>query len=230
MTSERNDPTHAGFTPPSSPTVQLSCNELEVLCLKAARGAGLSWGLAEEAGFAIRWLFSRGIDGAGVLLSHLDEFARISSKVDFRDGAFRANEKGSVCPIAVGAAISDFASDGRCDFHAEKVRRPILILPFLHGIAAASGGTQALIWVGGRVTVSAGGEVSGEVTILSVEDEADVAIAPVTVTAEQQSSKCGYSRPTKDVLTRLNTYAMLTTVPASASSRADAGSAGSDND
>ena len=32
--------------------VILSQNETESLCMKAARGAGFSWGLAEEAGIA----------------------------------------------------------------------------------------------------------------------------------------------------------------------------------
>lgn len=34
----------------------LSRNETESLCMKAARGAGFSWGMAEEAGFATGWL------------------------------------------------------------------------------------------------------------------------------------------------------------------------------
>ena len=34
-----------------------SLNEIESLCKKAARGAGMSWGLAEEAGKAAKWLF-----------------------------------------------------------------------------------------------------------------------------------------------------------------------------
>ncbi|MEF9603350.1 DUF3726 domain-containing protein, partial [Paracoccus sp. PXZ] len=46
----------------------LSRNETEALCLKAARGAGMSWGLAEEAAFAAGWLGAHGIDGAGALL------------------------------------------------------------------------------------------------------------------------------------------------------------------
>ena len=32
--------------------IRLSRNETEALCQKAARGAGMPWGLAEEAGFA----------------------------------------------------------------------------------------------------------------------------------------------------------------------------------
>jgi len=39
-----------------------SLNEIEAQLRKAARGAGLSWGLAEEAGKAGRWLAMHGID------------------------------------------------------------------------------------------------------------------------------------------------------------------------
>ena len=32
-----------------------SLGEVEALARKAARGGGYSWGMAEEAGFAVRW-------------------------------------------------------------------------------------------------------------------------------------------------------------------------------
>ena len=38
-----------------------SLNEYEALALRAARGAGLSWGLAEEAGKAVKILSSLGL-------------------------------------------------------------------------------------------------------------------------------------------------------------------------
>ena len=44
-----------------------SLNEIETLSRKAARGAGLSWGLAEEAGKATRWLAAAGLPGPQVL-------------------------------------------------------------------------------------------------------------------------------------------------------------------
>ncbi|SIR24374.1 Protein of unknown function [Rhizobium sp. RU20A] len=50
-------------------TIQLSYNEVQSLALKAARGAGLPQGIAEEIGTAVVWLSSRGVDA----LSHLVE-------------------------------------------------------------------------------------------------------------------------------------------------------------
>ncbi|MFV0473400.1 MAG: DUF3726 domain-containing protein, partial [Pikeienuella sp.] len=40
--------------------IELSLNEVETLTLKAARGAGLSWGEAEDAALATRWLARHG--------------------------------------------------------------------------------------------------------------------------------------------------------------------------
>ncbi|WP_428413711.1 DUF3726 domain-containing protein [Pararhizobium sp.] len=44
-------------------TVELSLNEVEMTTRKAALGAGLTLGVAEEIGRAARWLSARGYDG-----------------------------------------------------------------------------------------------------------------------------------------------------------------------
>ena len=49
-----------------------SLNEYEALALRAARGAGLSWGLAEEAGKAVKILSSLGLESAQILLEALE--------------------------------------------------------------------------------------------------------------------------------------------------------------
>ena len=45
----------------------VSLNEIESLALKAARGAGMSWGLAEEAAVAASWLAARSLPWAETL-------------------------------------------------------------------------------------------------------------------------------------------------------------------
>jgi hypothetical protein len=47
--------------------VFLSLNEIETTVLKAARGAGYGWGLAEEAGAAARWLAQHDLPWAATL-------------------------------------------------------------------------------------------------------------------------------------------------------------------
>ena len=229
MNPEWNDPTRAGFKPPTTGAVQLSHNEVEALCLKAARGAGLSWGLAEEAGLAARWLYWRGIDGPGALLAHLDQVGERSSPIVLVDGELRAEDEGLLCPIAVGVALSDFAATGRDCVRAERVDRPLLVLPFVHQIARASDGPVALNWPGGRVSVSEVGEIAGDLAALAAADTAEVAIAQVADAFQPAADPNGVAATATDTLTRLDAYAMLTTVPASAASRTDAGSADGDN-
>ena len=49
-----------------------SLNEYEALAFKAARGAGLAWGIAEEAGKAVRTLSSLGLESASILRECLE--------------------------------------------------------------------------------------------------------------------------------------------------------------
>ncbi|MFV0475354.1 MAG: DUF3726 domain-containing protein [Pikeienuella sp.] len=51
--------------------IELSLNEVETLTLKAARGAGLEWGEAEDAALAARWLARHGFDWSALLEADL---------------------------------------------------------------------------------------------------------------------------------------------------------------
>ena len=48
-----------------------SLSETAALATKAARGAGMPWGLADETGFAVSWLHARGIAGLSALCRYL---------------------------------------------------------------------------------------------------------------------------------------------------------------
>ena len=48
-----------------------SLGETGALALKAARGAGMTWGLAEEASEAVVWLQARGLPGVSALCRYL---------------------------------------------------------------------------------------------------------------------------------------------------------------
>lgn len=52
--------------------MKVSLNQIEQTARKAARGAGLAWGLADEVGRAMRWLHTYGLNGATLLAAHLD--------------------------------------------------------------------------------------------------------------------------------------------------------------
>ena len=136
-----------------------SLNEIETLSRKAARGAGLSWGLAEEAGKAARWLAAAGLPGPQVL-------ADLLTRNDGRDyetlcpheeheGSWIARG-GTLCPLISGAALSD---------HAERLAQggalslgrtasPMLLLPYLDAAARLSGRDITVSW--DDVTVTCG--------------------------------------------------------------------------
>lgn len=120
-----------------------SLGEIESLARRAARGAGMSWGLAEEAGQAIAWLCAHGLPGA-------EDLARLLQKQSDRDEAkahpipdtdiWRARS-GALCPIATGATLSDRASEisNKTTLRLMRCEAPVLLLPFLASIAQRTG-------------------------------------------------------------------------------------------
>lgn len=111
-----------------------SLNEIEALAKRAARGAGLSWGMSEEAAKATRWLASHGLPAAGVLadtLKQTDLIDRRDVAPMSLDGVWGASN-GVLCPLASGAALNDCA--GRLaeeqDIRMAQVSHPLLVVPF----------------------------------------------------------------------------------------------------
>ena len=105
----------------------LTLYEAEALARSAARGARLPWGMAEEAGRAVRALEVAGLPGLDAL-------------------ALRLTFAGP-CPLALGCAISDGAAPPQ----EADLAAPILLLPFLPdgtglrwegGEAASAGGLR----------------------------------------------------------------------------------------
>ena len=79
-----------------------SLNEIDGLARKAARGAGLEWGLTEEAGKAVRWLCAASLPGADCLALHLqgidtEDYNSICPQIG--DAAFWEAEGGLLCPL-----------------------------------------------------------------------------------------------------------------------------------
>lgn len=96
-----------------------SVGESGALALKAARGAGMAWGLAEEAGFAVRWLQQRGVPGVEAMARYLAHC--------------ETNMNDAKCPIATGTSISDMAVAPPASLGL--VREPLLLIPFIAAIA-----------------------------------------------------------------------------------------------
>jgi hypothetical protein len=92
----------------------------------------MSWGLADETGFAVSWMQARGMPGLAALCRYLR----------WRDSGNLTQWPNSIfgdscyCPISVGTAYLDGALPAAITI--ETIREPMLILPFI----AKRSGTQ----------------------------------------------------------------------------------------
>jgi hypothetical protein len=138
----------------------LSLNEVEATGRKAARGAGQSWGLAEEAGRAARWLAEWGLPGPSALarvLTALDGAERADHAPQFSRGVWMA-DPGPLSPLAVGAALWDRAGCGLSQpVYLGPCLWPILLLPYAAWIARARGCAISVSWLGMDAVAGRGG-------------------------------------------------------------------------
>ncbi len=239
MTTEPdNDPTRSGSSLPDRTTgrLRLSLSEIEALSSKAARGAGMSWGLAEEAGFAVRWLAERGFDGPALLLAHLDRlpalhWRQVSPVISGRHWSATGRE--ALCPVAVGATLCDFAGQPEGPTQGAiaiaSVSSPGLVLPFVAAIAQRFGAALRVEWTGCAVILAGKGILSITGThALSDTTGRGLRITPCA--SRESDWTCGAQIQTElTVLRRLDAYAHRTYVPASEQSRRGAGAGGSDS-
>jgi hypothetical protein len=232
MFMEPHDPTRTGSPVPASRSgkVVMSRNEIDALCVKAARGAGMDWGMAEEAGHAVGWLARRGLDATAQFAAHLSEiegsaWADICPEV--AAGVWRARPGRKLCPIAFGATFSDCAgfdggplAEGR--LVAGPVGHPLLVLPFLSAAADMMGHGISVSWESGQVTLDANGALGGDLLELC-----RVRNATLTIERHQNTVSAPMTGDLAEVdlatIAALDRFAMKTTVPQSESSRAGAG-------
>ena len=239
MTDTAGDQTRGDSTAffSGNQSAQMSHNEVSALCMKAARGAGMSWGMAEEAGFAAGWLTARGIDGPGQLLAHLTAaqgraWGDLCPQV--APGVWGAADGQAICPVVLGATLSDHATlpngltaapitTGPVDF-------PLLVCPFLCAIASAAGGVVVAEWDGGSVEIDGQGAISAQ-NLLALDGRTGVVL---TLSLRSGSTPQHALAPSPAIAAKtieaLNAFALRTTVPASDASRAGAGATTSDND
>ncbi|SLN42512.1 hypothetical protein TRL7639_02183 [Falsiruegeria litorea R37] len=106
-----------------------SLNEVEVTAKRATRGAGFTWGLAEDTAKAIRWLCAHDLDGVGFLAGLLEQSDRDVHAPVSLDGDWVG--KGALCPLRTGCLLSDSAHLlSRQPIVIQHVAVPALVLPF----------------------------------------------------------------------------------------------------
>ena len=206
-----------------------SLGEIGALATKAARGSGMDWGLADEAGYAVKWLQRRQLPGVAALCRYLS-WRQAGEITLWPDDTAR---DGHYCPIATGAAYGDGVFGDEVQF--ARVRTPLLLVPF---IALRAANSPVCLSMGNAifaVTRDKFGFSKNDTAILmdasacqicaASHDElpemitiANAAISRVPVTA----SAC---------ITVLNSFAKNTYAPATEASRlAGAGAGLNDND
>ena len=109
-----------------------SLGEIGALATKAARGSGMDWGLADEAGYAVKWLQRRQLPGVAALCRYLSW--RQAGEITIWPDDTACN--GHYCPIATGAAYGDGVFGDEVQFI--RVRTPLLLIPFIALRAANS--------------------------------------------------------------------------------------------
>jgi len=213
-----------------------SLNEIEVMGKRAARGAGLSWGLAEETGKAGRWLAERGFPGPKILaelLTRNDGKDYVDLAPVSLDAPWQA-PAGRLCPLISGAVMCDIAAeiaDGRV-VELGAIAYPILLAPYAAAISRLTGSAIELSW--GNVTL-----IFGHDTLSVSGDEADLlhrmaeAVQCRACESTENNHRALTAKKSGDAETwsRLSKFAHRTYAPATEASRlAGAGAGLTDND
>ncbi|MBE1282719.1 MAG: DUF3726 domain-containing protein [Rhodobacteraceae bacterium] len=213
-----------------------SLNEIEAMGKRAARGAGLSWGLAEEAAKGTRWLSAFGFPGTEMLAELLklnDQVPPIDvSPVSLSADIWHAPAR-RMSPLIAGASLSDCAVRlyERGSITMKNVSLPLLAVPFMGGAALRLGVPVAAEWDGARVATD--GKhlcVQGDAAALEAKHaERLVFSAPAEMTGQNEAvMRAEVSGGSWDTL---NQFAHRTFAPATEESRLRGAGAGlSDND
>lgn len=141
-----------------------SLNEVEGLARKATRGAGASWGMAEEAGKCVRWLMAAGLPGAdhlAAVLQRNDGAPYGTLRPQTTTGTWAA-EDGPLCPLITGAALCDHATEimAHRAITLGATSHPVLLLPFAAGVADITQGGIAITWPGTAAILAPGGVIA----------------------------------------------------------------------
>jgi len=209
--------------------MSFALNEVEVTAKKATRGAAYTWGLAEEAAKATRWLCAQGLDGCAILTGLLHKTDRATDMAPTSlDGDWQA-PSGQLCSLIAGAALSDCAYRlPQGDIRMQNVIAPKMLLPFAAAAARRLGQSVTLAWDGVTVTTDGTGLATTDVP---ASDSADTVI--VQLGGDLGQAVLHHTRSTPDAgdWAYLNELAGRTYAPATEESRfRGAGSGLSDND
>jgi hypothetical protein len=214
-------------------SLTLSMNEVDALCRKAARGAGMSWGLAEEAGKTARFLAERNLPGPERLAAWLAHANFADSLKGFDAAGTEWRPHGAALdPVAAGASLADHAAmlpfDNGILLH--DVAEPLLLIPFLRSLAMTRGKPARLDADGYAAAITPEGELflSGPVPAIARKIRISTAAGNMPPAHRGAALAWAIAPEAFEVLDRL---AFLTYAPHTETSRLSGAGAGlSDND
>ncbi len=114
--------------------------EVESLVLKAYRGAGFSWGMAQEAGKAAAWLTAKrlpALDAFAALLNQIADLTHEQLSPNIKSSSWPERWVGSstlLCPVVCGAFLSDLGPavvEKESTVTLTSVASPLILLPFV---------------------------------------------------------------------------------------------------
>ena len=209
--------------------MSFALNEIEATAKRATRGAGYTWGQAEEASKATRWLCEKGSDGAGVLARLLEQDLA-SDPILHSPRQIEASWQGSedLCPLVAGPFLSDCAHLLKSgSIKMRDVALPELLLPFA-AAAARTLGCSLIVDCDGLQVVTDGVNLASPDAIPVRARSVTVSKGDAPVPYRQQ---CTRVEPDPEDWATLTGFAHRTFAPASDESRLLGAGAGlSDND
>lgn len=213
-----------------------SLNEIEALIKRAARGTGMSWGMAEEAARATRWLAAHDLAGPELLariLTQNDGVPHENVAPGGLDGTWRA-PSGNMCPLIAGATLNDCAdrlAEGQ-PVEMTHISCPLLILPFAAWASIHIQRPVRVAWLEAKIDTD--GErlwIDDPIAQINIAKTATLTCRSTSERVDAAKRPGQRGRLAPEIWAQLNTFAQRTYAPATESSRLlGAGSGVSDND
>ena len=197
----------------------------------AARGAGFSWGLADDIGYSAAWLTVRGLQFCAASLSRARrDFCAPEENAIVRGELIPSAPGKMLCPFVAGALICDLAKT-RSRWKLSRVARPLMLVPFVAFSARATNSRLKIQWRG-AVFVADGDRFAVFRNTENAAESADVRIAPCLLPRDFAASEMSVAAECKISAKEwkmLQNLAARTFVPASADSRRRAGAEENDD-
>lgn len=211
----------------------MSCSlyEIEVMCKRAARGAGLHWGYAEEAGKAVRWLAVNGFPGPEMMIEVLtfNEGRKFEAIAPMSTSVVWHASSELLCPLISGVAICDRAAEVAAGVvvNLGPTVHPLLLAPF---VAAAAKYTDVLLelsWNEVEITFAPTHfSIIGDITTLNIRRVEAVCCQRSSKVLKSVTKREPMQDIDEDIWNKLNILAHRTFAPATEASRLAGAGAG----